>query len=73
MYLTHSPISPQVQSTPDLYFREKIRNLRLQSPRKSHSNNFDRGVASNPGEYEEVTKTKQQICKTGITVATTRP
>lgn len=29
MYLTTSPIFPQVQSTPDLYFREEIRNLKL--------------------------------------------
>lgn len=29
MYLTTSPIFPQVQSTPDLYFREEIKNLKL--------------------------------------------
>ena len=29
MYITHSPISPQVCSTPDLYYREEIRNLKL--------------------------------------------
>lgn len=29
MYLTHNPIFPQVQSTPDLYFREEIKNLKL--------------------------------------------
>lgn len=27
--LDHQPIFPQVQSTPDLYFREEIRNLKL--------------------------------------------
>lgn len=29
MYITHNPILPQVQRTPDLYFREEIKNLRL--------------------------------------------
>ena len=29
MYNTHSPISPQVCSTLDLYYREEIRNLKL--------------------------------------------
>ena len=29
MYITHSSISPQVCSTPDLYYREEIRNLKL--------------------------------------------
>ena len=29
MYNTHSPISPQVYSTPDLYYRKEIRNLKL--------------------------------------------
>ena len=29
MYITHSPISPQVCSTLDLYYREEIRNLKL--------------------------------------------
>lgn len=29
MYITHNLISPQIQSTPDLYFREEIKNLRL--------------------------------------------
>ena len=29
MYITHSPVSPQVCSTADLYYREEIRNLKL--------------------------------------------
>lgn len=29
MYITHSPVSPQVQGTPDLYYKEEIRNLNL--------------------------------------------
>ena len=29
MYNTHSPVSPQVCSTPDLYYREEIKNLKL--------------------------------------------
>ena len=29
MYITHSPISPRVQTTLDLYYREGIRDSRL--------------------------------------------
>ena len=29
MYNTHNPIFPQVCSTPNLYYREEIRNLEL--------------------------------------------